>query len=109
MTALEVKIPFYIINSDKDLLDAGCLWQVHHYLGENEAAKEKLHLEYLLYNNNTDEYYNNMIIALNGLDEKTQIELLVNVKLLFVNAMQNYPVLNLQLKQIQYFYRKYSS
>jgi|GEM_PF-6643551 len=48
MTALEVKIPFYIINSDKDLLDAGCLWQVYHYLGENEAAKENLHLEYLL-------------------------------------------------------------
>jgi|GEM_PF-4276481 len=36
-----------------------------------------------------------MIIAFNGLDEKTQFELLVNVKLLFVNAMQNYPVLKL--------------
>lgn len=30
-----------------------------------------------------------MIIAFNGLDEKTQIELLVNVKLLFMNALHH--------------------
>ena len=89
MTALEVKIALYIINSDKDLLDAGCLWHVYDYLGGNEAGKEKLTLEHLLCINNADEYFYSIVTALNTLDAKSQTETLSIVKTLFVSAMRN--------------------